>query len=58
MDNSESQNLQGDPVIREALPYCDIYLQEHNRVPIVNIGENSLLLFGREKRKGNILKSS
>ena len=38
MNNSESQKVQGHPVIGGASQY-EIYLQDLNQVPIVNMGE-------------------
>lgn len=60
-DSSGSEELQEDPVVGEGMEtgtqYCEIYLQELNQVPIVNIKEKFLgFLLAEGGGKGSIMK--
>lgn len=60
-DSIGSEELQEDPVVGEGrekeAQYCEIYLQELNQVPIINIKEKFLgFLLAEEGGKGSILK--
>lgn len=41
-DNSGNYRFHGDPIIGSSPQYCEIYLQELNQIPTVNIEEKSL----------------
>lgn len=53
VDKTKNYKLQEDPVIGGPLQYHEIYLQELDQIPKINIGEKSPPASGRERKKNH-----